>query len=178
MQGISSHHLLPCCAAMNPRTQESTAKTKLIGRCNGQNKGTKETPIRRRLAIPNFTDRAMPATLSGHPGARQGKAPQREARERFSFAYSPYAAPNRRCLGHVERIADGGCIVSADPVSSLAGDSKAGRLELSSSFLFCLRESKTVCSPLILSPSAKVYGARDGCLCKIDHVLSSIWGTL
>ena len=68
---------------MNPRTGEITAKTNLIGRCKGQNKGMRETSIRRRLAIPSFTDRSIPSYSQATEEAAGEKAALRRGLSEF-----------------------------------------------------------------------------------------------
>src|SRR5580658_2666546 len=62
--GITSHHLLPCCAASRPTTTDKPTDTKLIGYRQFANGGTKTLPSRAALAIPSFPDRVMPLPLA------------------------------------------------------------------------------------------------------------------
>src|SRR5947208_9967143 len=57
--GITSHHLLPCCAASKPRTPDTTTDARVTGSRQLENGGTKALPRRTALAIPSFADRVM-----------------------------------------------------------------------------------------------------------------------
>jgi hypothetical protein len=59
MQGMTSHHLLPCCAASRPRTPDTPTEARLTGSRQFGNGGTKILPSRTVLTIPSFPERVM-----------------------------------------------------------------------------------------------------------------------
>jgi hypothetical protein len=120
MQGITSHHLFPWCAASRPRTADTQMDAKLIGPRQFGYGGTKALARRSVLATPSFADRVIPRppvaprrrsepiTCNGHSRDKQRTEyryfdQQHEARSKPTKAFHPPNPPYARCEGGIRQ---------------------------------------------------------------------------